>query len=250
VAESNTPAELSLSQVTPEESPELIAAREALTTAEQSRDEAEAVLSKHRATLDAQAAKVNALRQSVQSGDLEAAEKAPAEAREYEAMQQQVADVQRVAMARRQAVRSAELRVTLAEAVAGIGHMADDDEQARFSAEVGQAVKLLILPALRQARESDRNTWAATERIKSHQREWQGWAAAERGRGKLDDWASLSLNGSEHSPTGFDYRGQRFHGSAEFRLEQAFKRAWSNAVAELIQERQQEREQAQQGAGQ
>jgi hypothetical protein len=240
----STPAVLSLSEVTPEETPELIAARAELAKAEQSRDEAEAMLAKHRAALNAKAATVNALRQSVQAGDLDAAVSAPVQYREHQAMEQQVSDFQRVATARRQAVRQAELVVTLAEAVAGIGRMADDQEQARFSAEVAHQVKLLILPALRQAQESDRNLWATTDTIQAHKRDWQGWAADERSRGNAGNWASLSLNGSDSSPTGFDYRGQRFHGSAEFTLEQAFKRAWSNAVAELTQERVQAREQA------
>lgn len=243
----NTIPELSLSQVTPEESPELIVAREGLAKAEQDRDQAEAALNQRRATFNAKAATVNALRQSVQAGDMEAAERAPVEYRELQAMEQEVSDFQRVATARRQAVRAAELRVTLAEAVAGIGRMADDEEQARFAAEVGHALKLVLIPALRQAQESDRNVIRAIDQINAHKREWQAWAAEERGRGKHDDWASLSLMGSDYSPDGFIYRDQRFNGRAAFRLEQALKRAWSNAEAELKQEREQAREQVQQG---
>jgi hypothetical protein len=233
-------SDMTLSQLTPEDTPELIAARAVLAEAEEARDQAEAVLSKHRAELNTQAATVNALRQAVQAGDLDAAITEPTEYRKHQGMAEQVSDLTRVTTARRQAVRSAELRVTLAEAVAGIGGMADDAEQARFAAEVGHAIKLILIPALRQAEASDLNVGRTTDTIKAHRSEWQQWAASERGRGQLNDWASLSLTGSEYSPDGFVYRGQQFHSRAASHLEQAVKRALTNAVADLRAERQQQ----------
>jgi hypothetical protein len=219
--------ELSLSEITPEETPELIAAREALSKAEQARDEAEGVLHRHRAMLNAKAAKVNALRQAVQAGDLDAAMSEPGELREHQAMEQQGHDLTRVATARRQAVRAAQSRLAVAEAVAGIGGIADNEEQARIAAELSHAVKLILRPVLERMQESDRNIYATIEQVKGHEREVPG----------------LSMIGSPDNPSGFTYQDQRFDPHGETTLKTMFDRAWSNATAELIEER----KQAQQG---
>jgi hypothetical protein len=226
-----TPAKLSLSKVTPEESPELIAARAELANAEQQREQADAALNQRRATFNAKAATVKALRESVQAGDMEAAERAPVEYRELQAMEQEVSDFQRVAMARRGAVRAAEARLAVAEAVAGIGNIADNEEQGRIAAELGHAVKLILRPVLEQLQESDRNIYATIERTKAHAQEVPG----------------LSMLGSPDRPSGFVYLDQRFDPHGETKLKGLFDQAWSNAKAELIEERKQAREQAQEG---
>lgn len=227
MSEDTTTPEMSLSQVTPEESPELIAAREALAKAEQDRDQAEAVLDQRRATLNTKAATVNALRQAVQAGDLSASDRAGQEFREHQAMEQEVSDVQRAVTARRQAVRSARSRLAVAEAVAGIGGVADNEEQARIAAELSHAVKLILRPVLERVQESDRNIYATIERVKGHVQEVPG----------------LSVIGSPDNPSGFAFRDQRFDPHGETALKRLFDRAWSNARAELIEARKQAREQ-------
>lgn len=219
--------ELSLSQVTPEETPELIAARQELAQAEQQRAEAESVLEQRRAELNTQAATVNGLRQAVQAGDTDAAIREPEEYRKHEAMARQVSDIQRAVTARRQAVRAAQSRLAIAEALAGIGGIADNEEQARIAAELSHAVKLILRPVLERMQESDRNINATIEQVKGHVQEVPG----------------LSLVGSSSNPSGLAYRGQRFDPHGETQLKTMFDRAWSNAKAELIEER----KQAQQG---
>ncbi|MGD6980531.1 MULTISPECIES: hypothetical protein [Citricoccus] len=229
--ESTTPK---LSEITPEETPELIAAREELAQAAEQRDQAEAVLEQRRTELNTQAAKVNALRQAVQAGDTEAAIVEPGEYREHQAMAQQVSDLQRAVTARRRAVRVAQSRLTVAMAVAGIGGIANDDEQARIAAELSHAVKLILRPVLQRIQESDRNIYATMERVKGHVREVPG----------------LSMIGLSDRPSGFAYRDQVFNPHGETRLKGLFDRAWSNAQAELIQERKQAQEQAREQAQQ
>lgn len=213
---------------------ELDAARDALAAALDAVAEAERVHSAKRAEARTQEALVATLREAIGAGDLSAADRARAEAVVAGQMADEASDLRRVVLARRDAVRAAEARLILAEAVAGIGHMADDEEQARIADELGHRLKLAILPVLRQARERDRANGSAIDRLKPHKYAVPGLQV---------------LGNNPDQPDVFVFEGKRFGTMGGFTVEQAVKRALTVAQADLQEEVRRGREDREQGSG-
>lgn len=213
---------------------ELDAARDALAAALDAVAEAERVHSAKQAEARTQEALVATLREAVTSGDLTAADRARAEAVTARRLEEEAHDLRRVVLARRDAVRAAEARLIVAEATAGIGAYADDEEQARIAAELGHQLKLAILPVLRQARERDRANGSAIDRLKPHKYAVPGLQV---------------LGNDSDRPDVFVFEGRHFGTMGEFTLKQAVKRALTNAEADLQEEVRRGREDREQGSG-
>lgn len=213
--------------------PRVAAALAGLERAQQSVAEGEQVLRSKQGELSALRSKLTGLEKAILGGDLEA----PGEHRrghaELEDVAREAYSIEEAVKSRRETVELAEAKVLIAEALAGLNGLADEEEQDRRAEALAEVLRPMVIELVREARETDRAITRAAIALDPHRYKVPG----------------LQVHGEGWQSEAFAYQGHQFKARAEFKLESAFKRAWSDVQTVLYQELVAEREGQEQGSG-